>query len=280
MASGIETSISTTFNGVIEMVEATVPVIAAYIMYCVFVRLHLLRKAKDEKAREKQLKDHNKGYPVWFSRHEHLGPCHHLVLYVNGYKYELRLPERDKPPTAPSKSTPIPTWPGRPTGIGFKAIHIGWTNMSHEELQTKSNLLIQNWVYDMFKNNCQHFLHLLTKGMLREKFYPGWREMERQLGVKYDPSDARIAALGLENGLYDSSGDTHGTHDSSAHPQGIHDSSGHHDPSGYQSGIQVSSGHHHGMHASSSHHHNIHVSSGWHHTFHASGGHHGGLGHH
>lgn len=100
------------YDGV-NMVAATVPVIFAFGTYCYFVHFFAYRKARAENQRAQELLDEGKGYPVWFSRHIYLGACHHLVLFVNGYKYELRLPNRDEPPTAPCKATGIATWPGR-----------------------------------------------------------------------------------------------------------------------------------------------------------------------
>lgn len=182
---------------------AYLPTILIFFIYCWSSYLVTQRKSKVETKRDAVLQDPDKGFPVWFSLKRELGLCHHVVLYTNRKKYELRLFQgRDGPAKEHSAGTKYPPYPGRPTKSGFVAIHIGWTKRSHEEIEKAMQNIIKSWRYNMITQNCQHFLRILSDDVVDDKFDPGFEKMEYELGGL----DGRrrmlwaSAALGMDDG--------------------------------------------------------------------------------
>ncbi|ETS78721.1 hypothetical protein PFICI_08574 [Pestalotiopsis fici W106-1] len=126
-------------------------------------------------------RDTTKGTPVWFSRHIYHGALQHWVMYINETKYELRRDiesgtyrhniqnvdwdiKREKREAALQKKQ-------IPDVDGFYICLIGWTRLSEDVLEEKCRTLMQNEFdeYNLFWNNCQHFLKQFADKIISTK---------------------------------------------------------------------------------------------------------------
>ena len=135
-----------------------------------------------QKSKQKHdLQDQSKGYPVWFSWRKNFAQYHHAVLYVDGWKYELRLPNGDNGrPVANVRKTRSPICPGQPDDK-FECFMVGWTHKEHAEILIIAETMIAGWKYDEAKRNCQHFLYELVDSILEERNKYGWYRMSDHL---------------------------------------------------------------------------------------------------
>jgi hypothetical protein len=128
-----------------------------------FLRGNKLRKKEASKPFHKP-----RGVPVYASQRATFGSVNHQILIVNHqdgpYKYELKMPENDG--QARAEYVPAPTKQARRTvplkdsGDNFYVYLIGWTTLSHDQIDAFCNTLMP-WAYSSRTRNCQHFIRLV-----------------------------------------------------------------------------------------------------------------------
>ncbi|KAI1619521.1 hypothetical protein EDD37DRAFT_208708 [Exophiala viscosa] len=155
------------------VIESTAYLLTVHLIVPTVQSTYLLTKYAYHEVyqRSKQkhgLQDQSKGYPVWFSWRKHYARYHHAVLYVDGWKYELRLLNGENGrPVASVTRTRGPFDPGNADGK-FECFVVGWTHKEHAEIQRLAETIIAGWEYNETTRNCQHFLEQLADRILEE----------------------------------------------------------------------------------------------------------------
>jgi len=117
--------------------------------------------ARTARDAEELIKD--RGSQVWFGRPVGSSSFVHLVIIVDGQKYELRMNHDDKKPyfnTAPATKLDIKElvvylehtpqiWDSEHNKL-FSVYLIGWTNKSHEDIDAICREMIEGWKYHRY----------------------------------------------------------------------------------------------------------------------------------
>ena len=155
------------------------------------------RSLQDDALAEEQARRNQHKNKVYWSRPEGLDTITHYVLIINGQKYELRdVSEnhdgrRIRYRTSPISMTNITRNscflydPERPDERRQYSVYlIGWTTLSHEEIDSVCEALNENWQYQWIRlaesaqaGNCQHFLREVADQIIEQGSFTrdwGW----------------------------------------------------------------------------------------------------------
>jgi hypothetical protein len=139
--------------------------------------------------------DQARGVPVYSSQRATFGSINHQVLFVNHrdvgpYKYELRMPRNDGQAQAEYTCSPITAQqarrkvPLRDSGDNFYVYLVGWTTLSHTQIDEFCDSLMP-WDYSSVTHNCQHFIrevgrHIVTTQAIDWDFFDCGAETDFQ----------------------------------------------------------------------------------------------------
>lgn len=139
--------------------------------------------------------DTSRGVPVYCSQRAAFGSLNHQVLMVDHHdvgphKYELNIPNYDGQAQATYSCSPVErnraqrTVPLTNSGDDFYVYLIGWTTMSHTDIDTFCQTLMP-WNYSSTRSNCQHFIrrvgrHIVTTQALDWGFFADGEETPYQ----------------------------------------------------------------------------------------------------
>ncbi|KAF7525330.1 hypothetical protein G7054_g11119 [Neopestalotiopsis clavispora] len=151
--------------------------LAAIVWTSVKTLSYLILRSLPQERRLRQIEESftDRGHQVWASQFASNGQYQHQVLYTNGHKYELRKDEDREAfySTAEEDPNHDARLLARNQGIASVGRHhlylIGWTRKSHQEIDQVCSELIQDWEYDPWDRNCQHFIRSVADSIVSER---------------------------------------------------------------------------------------------------------------